>query len=71
MNAIWSVLSNLFFKLLIPFGAFYAGRNAEKNDQLREDVKNAEADSKAWKNRPRTDSDVLKRLRDAAKNKSP
>jgi hypothetical protein len=36
MANVWPFLAELFFKLLIPFGAFMAGKEAEKSDATEE-----------------------------------
>jgi hypothetical protein len=63
---LWSFLAELFFRLLIPFGAFMAGKEAEKSDQKDKEIERAEQGEKAWANRPKSSDDALERLLDAA-----
>lgn len=63
MNAVWSFLSALFFKLLIPFAAFMAGKEAEKKDETENNLE-AMRDAKAIHDSIDNDPAKRKRVRD-------
>jgi len=56
-------LAALFFKLLIPFGAFYAGRGSAQSDAKDEKIEALQEENDRLNNRPRSSSDLVKRLR--------
>jgi hypothetical protein len=66
MNAIWTFLSSLFFKLLIPFGAYIAGRQSEQKSQTEQALE-AMRDAKDIHNRVDTDPSYRERVRDRFK----
>ena len=57
------ILSRIGTAIGAFISGFFVGKLREQKKEAEKERDNAIQDSKAWKNRPNTDADVLERLR--------
>jgi hypothetical protein len=69
LSGVGKFLASLFLRLALAFGLFSAGANEEKKKQAVKAAKEAKNEADKWANRPRSNADTIKRVRDVAKRR--